>query len=148
VTDVAAAALTEEQVEEILEKCRQGAGIPVTNDDCKRVLQILDLPPCEPGRVCIYVGRSVADADLGVLLLHDGRHGRPACSDGAVRLCDGITVPVEVVTPLIAASRSPAPTSPAISEPADGPTESTTSTVDGDTTDEDTTDGDTMPSES
>ncbi len=128
VTDVAAGALTEEQAEAILAACEGGVGVPGTSNECTRIIERLDpLPPCGLG-ICMYWGRLVDDENAGFLQVDQQESGSSVCADESIALCDGVTVPVAVVEPLLleVTTASPTPTSPSIGTgTSSAPTETT-----------------------
>jgi hypothetical protein len=129
VTDVAARALTEKQVQDLESKCTRHAGVPGTDKDCREVLQALVrlTPPCTPtSQVCILVGRVVGDSDVGVLQLRDQRSDSPLCGNGRIVLCKGITLRADVVAPLIDTLRTSTTTSETPSRSATAPQTSAT----------------------
>jgi hypothetical protein len=99
VTDVAAFALTEEELDEVLDKCGDAGGVPETRDDCKKLVEAK--PLCGRPRLCILVG---VHGEVGVMQVVDGRPGSPACADGEIALCEGIIVPSNLAAALIETS--------------------------------------------
>jgi hypothetical protein len=129
VTDVAARALTEEQMDEILKKCGEVAGVPGTNDDCKDFMRSIRRPCTPRSQYCFYGGR-VIGSDVGVIQVRDEQTGSPVCGGGKIALCEGIIVPADVVAALLETSTVPPSTSghtpsPTISTPAATPPTST-----------------------
>jgi hypothetical protein len=55
VTDVAAFALTEEEAEDVLDKCGDAGGVPASRDDCKKFLEA-PRQPCRISGPCILLG--------------------------------------------------------------------------------------------
>lgn len=127
VTDVAARALTEEQLDELIELCQDNSGVPDINVDClSQSPQIDFLPPCElRTQICVIWG-SVEDSDVGVVQVRDDRPESSLCGGRAVDICTGVVVPSGVVAELSATS-SDTSTSELTTTPTT-PTDTSTST--------------------
>ena len=92
VTDVAAKAITDEQLQNILATCQSSSGVPGINEDCLTDSSA-PLPPCTMSdTLCIATG-GIADLNFDVVQVIDGRPGRPACSGEGGELCAGIVGP-------------------------------------------------------
>lgn len=134
VTDTAAGALTEEQVEEIRAKCEDGAGVPGSNDDCLNSLPNL-LPPCRTAdQWCVY-GGVLSGENAGVIRVVEQGGEAKSCPDP---VCSGITVPVGVVDVLVVEEETDT-TSSTTSTPTTDTTAPTTTTPSTTTPTTDTT---------
>lgn len=106
VTDVVAGELTEEQAQAILEACLHGVGVPGTSNECREYMEHLPpLPPCGT-RICFYSGRLVDDENAGFIQVDQQDSESSVCAGESVALCEGLTVPVAVVEPLLEDSAS------------------------------------------
>jgi hypothetical protein len=126
VTDVTARGLTQAQLNTLIAKCNQGAGVPGTSNGCSNLIpDLLKLPPCNPViQPCVYVGR-VVGLNLGILQIIDQRPGGSACG-GDVAPCHGVILSAGAIAALGAAAPTPETTS---GSPAPTPTPTPTVTV-------------------
>ncbi len=124
VTDSLGGALTEEQRDEIIERCREHAGIPGGNRTCTELIP-RDLPPCTP-RDNFCLRGAVTGGQAGVVQVVDQRGPSPTCPEA---LCETIVVPATVVQQLVATRTTTPPTdeSPTVSPTDESPTAGTAS---------------------
>jgi hypothetical protein len=127
VTDVAGVEITEEEVANAEKICRENAGVPGTDKDCRELLK--SGPPCRPNSlICLLGGHVVGRSGDAVLKVVDRRPGSPSCSDRKVELCQGVVVDADVIGSRAGASATKtstpptgtsAPSSPAITKPTE-----------------------------
>lgn len=134
VIDTTAVELTPEQRDELEAACADAAGVPGSNDDCKKAVELIPADrPCV--RLCLVLGTSVADTASGVLAVVDVTQAGDPCAAGRA-LCGGVPVALETVDDVrdvvgtVATTTVPT-TSPTTSDtptPTTGPTRSATPT--------------------
>jgi hypothetical protein len=141
VTDVAALALTDEQVKAIEKECKEGSGVP-GDDGCKKAMEAIPRRICPPRDLCILFARPIGKPDLAVLQVRDQRPGSPVCKGRKTTLCRGIKVSSAVVTS-VSPTRTSRPTSdgtstPTSTSPSGSPVETASSDADTTSSDEST----------
>ena len=108
VTDVTARGLTQAQLNTIMAKCSQGAGVPGTSNGCSNIAPFLlkVSTTCHPAlQPCVYIGR-VVGLNIGVLQVIDQRPGGSACG-GEVAPCHGVILSAGAIAALSAAAPTP-----------------------------------------
>lgn len=135
VTDTAEIGLTDDELRDLEEKCKKEAGVPGTNADCRNLIPRIHPKPCNPPKVsaCLQVGRSATDPDVGAVKLSYKNQDAPACASDRIVLCERVSVPVEIVVPLIEAQKA-TPTSSTTTLPSPNSPSSVTATLTPSTT--------------